>query len=254
MQFTTGQLKNIEKNLGNEWYRLNHLYHIVDPNGVTRIMKWNKAQKWLYDNLHSRNIILKSRQRGFTTAIQALALDRAIWNKNFNVGIIAHRDTDAKDFFRRKIKFMYDRLLDFIKEFCPAKSSTEQRLHLDNGSSIHVSMTIRSGTINFLHISELAYISQRDPQRAREIRLGGFPAVPPSGTIVIESTNEGEEGVYAEQWHGAVASEQGIDAGADRTPEDWKPFFFPSYERPENRYHGVKVDIPERPSGNWRRK
>ena len=45
-------------------YRMNNLYHIVDRDGNDIKFKMNPVQEDVFDNLHSRNLILKARQLG----------------------------------------------------------------------------------------------------------------------------------------------------------------------------------------------
>lgn len=42
-----------------------------------------------------------------------------------------------------------------------------------------------------MHVSELAKMAKRFPDRAREVVNGGFESVPTNGTIIVESTHEG---------------------------------------------------------------
>ena len=60
-----------------------------------------------------------------------------------------------------------------------------------NGSKITAGTSLRGGTFQFLHVSELGYVAAHAPLRAREIVTGGMNAVSKDGVIVRESTHEG---------------------------------------------------------------
>jgi hypothetical protein len=48
-------------------WRLNNLYTVTDKNGRRVTFTMNSAQQALYHAMHRQNVILKARQRGFTT-------------------------------------------------------------------------------------------------------------------------------------------------------------------------------------------
>jgi len=150
----------------------------------------------LYHDLWYREVILKARQRGFTTFIDIYALDSCLFNSNFTAGIIAHSLEDSKKIFRTKVKFPYDNLPDGIKELVPASSDRADEYVFGNGSSISVGTSYRSGTLQLLHVSEFGKIAAKYPERAKEIKTGAFEAVPKNGIIVVESTAEGNGGYF----------------------------------------------------------
>jgi hypothetical protein len=56
-------------------WRLNNLYFIADKQGRRVKFQMNSAQEARYREMHNQNVILKARQRGFTTFIQLFMLD-----------------------------------------------------------------------------------------------------------------------------------------------------------------------------------
>lgn len=195
--------------------------------------KPNAAQRQFIEKLHYRNVILKARQLGFTTLIAILWLDHALFVANQRVGIIAHSDTDAKVIFRDKVKFAYDNLPPEIREMFPLqKKAADELLFAHNNSSIRVALSMRSGTIHRLHISEMGKIAKRFPDRAREIVTGSLPAVPAKGIAVIESTAEGRDGEFYK-----IASRAEARAkSAHIRPlgrKEWRFHFFPWHVMPE---------------------
>lgn len=159
----------------------------------------NEAQMLLLNDLHNRNIILKARQMGFSTLIEIMALDHALFNKDQSVVITAHTVADAKKLMRTKVQYAYDRLPAWLRKRMPTETrSKEQMIFGHNGSVIEVTTSARGGTVNFLHVSEMGKIAAKFPDKAEEITSGSLQAVPKTGLCFIESTAEGQAGVFYE--------------------------------------------------------
>ena len=126
-------------------WRLNNLYLITDRNGRRVTFTMNSAQEALYRAMHRQNVILKARQRGFTTFIQLLMLDACLFNRDVRAGTIAHTLPNAEVIFRDKIRFPYDQLPEMIKAAVPARNDNSTELLLANNSSIRVGVSLRSG-------------------------------------------------------------------------------------------------------------
>lgn len=226
--------------------RLNSLYWIVDEDGNVVQFKMRPVQYALYRELWYRNIILKSRQHGFTTELAIMALDTTIFNQNYAAGIIAHKMSDAQKIFRNKIKFPYKRLPDEIKALAPIDKETSEEIVFGNGSSISVSTSFRSGTLQWLHISEYGKIAAKFPAKAEEIDTGALEAVHQNGVITIESTAEGNYGLFKDKVDQAVALQ---DSKAKLARLDWKLHFVPWWKDPKNKVAPDEVfhiTIPER--------
>ena len=136
----------------NKWWRLNNLYHIINEHGKKVKFRCNPLQKKFYDNLWYLNMLLKARQFGGTTFTDIYFLDDCIFTRNLEAGIIAHNRDDAQKIFRRKVKFPYDNLPDGLKSQCALTTDSRQELAFSNGSVIYVATSIRSGTVQRLHI------------------------------------------------------------------------------------------------------
>src|SRR5690606_37796486 len=122
----------------------------------------------LLSGLHYLNINLKARQLGFTTFIQIYMLDMAVFYPDTRCGVIAHALDDATVIFWDKIKFPSDNLPDQIKAANPIRKNNTTELELANNSVIRVGTPLRSGTLQFLHISEFGKICAKMPHKARE--------------------------------------------------------------------------------------
>lgn len=210
-------------------WRLNNLYTIIDKHGKAVPFRPNWAQQELLEGFHTRNLILKARQLGMTTLMCLVQLDDCIFTPNTRAALIAHKLDDAKRIFRDKVKFPYDQLDDALKSAVAATQDSTDMLSLVNNSSFSVSTSARSGTLNWLHVSEYGKICAQYPEKAREIRTGSFPAAE-NGVITIESTAEGEEGDFFDR---CKVAQELASVGVELTNRDPKFFFFPWYREPK---------------------
>ncbi|MFM0101987.1 terminase [Paraburkholderia rhynchosiae] len=231
----------LAKDFGDPVWRLHNLYWITDKSGKVVRFTPNAEQSQFLEALHYRNVILKARQLGFSTLIQLIELDAAVFTSNIRAGVIADTMDNVTTIFRDKIRFAYDRLPDGIKaERHPiTESSTE--LLLSNNSSVRVGTSMRSGTLQYLHISEFGKICAKSPDKAREIVTGAIPAVAPDGFLFVESTAEGREGAFHDM---VEASRKRM--GRKHLAIEEKFHFFAWYGRPEYEVDPESVVISQK--------
>ncbi|WP_372830990.1 terminase [Pontibacterium sp.] len=260
-RFDKGELtdkKELLVALSLKWFRLNTLYKIKvktssSKNGkaISRVKRFrpNKAQRQRYLEGFTRNIILKARQLGFTTFEMIDSLDDCIFNENYSAGCIAHKLDSAKDIFRNKIKFAYEKIpavwrqifddIDF--DFPVPVNDKGEGYVFSNGSSIQVGTSYRGDTLQRLHVSEFGKICAKFPDKAEEIVTGAFEAVPLDGQLTLESTAEGNEGYFFDYCQEAQAIE---GMGTELTPLDFKFHFFPWWDDPSYTLPPDTVVIP----------
>lgn len=219
----------ILKQFSDPRWRLNNLYTIVDEQGQAVPFRMNWAQEQFFDDMHYLNVILKARQLGFTTFIQLFMLDACLFYPDTHAGVIAHTRDDAKAFFRDKVKFPYEHLPDALKAKNPATLDSADTLAFANGSSMRVGTSLRSGTMQYLHVSEYGKLCAKYPDKAREVKTGAFNTVHPGQFIFVESTAEGQEGEFFDMVQRARALE---DAGRKPGQMDFKFHFFPWWRHP----------------------
>lgn len=217
------------KKLSDQRWRLNNLYSIKDPYGKKVVFHPNWAQQELLDNLHNCNIVLKARQLGITTLFCIYLLDQVLWNDNIQAGIIAHTLDDAQNIFVDKLKFAFDNLHPAIRPLFRAVGDSAKELSFSHGSVIRVGTSLRSSTLQFLHISEFGKICAKYPEKAREVITGALNTIHPGQFIVIESTAEGREGAYYEMTQQAFKMLKENKKFGDM---DFYPFFFPWWKHP----------------------
>lgn len=249
-------IEELAAGLDDPIWRISNLYKIIikgeddDDEGLVVDFRPNRAQRRLIKRLHSRNLILKARQLGFTTLIAIVWLDTALFSKDpIRCGIVAQDRESAEVIFRDKVKFAYEHLPEPLREQFPLKRETAtELLFAHNGASIRVATSMRSGTIHRLHVSEFGKICAKYPDKAREVVTGSIPAVPQSGIIVIESTAEGQDGDFYKMVQRALARQE---QGKPLTPRDYRLHFYPWWE--EEAYSlDTPVDLTEKDRKTFR--
>ena len=218
---------------------MDNLYYIQDKNGNKIKFVRNESQLKFWDDMWFINIILKDRQRGFSTLIAMFILDSCLFNKNISAGIIDLTLPDAK-LKLKKVSFAYRNLPDFIKETIPTTRDSAEAMEWANDSSVYVGTSHRGGTLQILHKSEMGKVSVRFPERAREIRTGALNTVAPGNFIFDESTAEGSAGEFFED---CKAAQELQDKGTELTKLDTKFHFFGWWMGTENEIDPRGVEI-----------
>lgn len=220
-------VSEFEAKLSDREWRLENLYYVVDDRGDVVRFKMRPQQKKLLSRLHDRNLVLKARQLGFTTFVMILMLDAVLFRSNTSCGVIAHGLREASDLFRKKILFAYDLLPEWLRLLRPVKKRTAGELILGNGSSITVGVSLRSGTYQYVHVSEFGKICRLYPQRAEEVVTGTLQTLHEGSILFIESTAEGRQGYFYDYSMAALAKAR---AGQKLTRLDNRLHFFPWFD------------------------
>lgn len=218
----------------------NGFYKVKDKTGHIVPFKMNEDQANFINNRHGLDLILKARQKGFTTVIQLSMLDDCLFCPNTAAGVIAHNLQDAKSFFADKIKFAYDQLPDEFKQVVSAEQDSADSLKFSNGSSIRVGTSLRSGTLQKLHVSEYGKLCAKYPEKAREVKSGAFNTVQAGQSITVESTAEGHSGHFFE-----LCEQAKNIAGKQLTDLDFKFHFAPWWTSPEYVLSGPVTETTE---------
>lgn len=241
--------------LNDPLWRLHHLYWIENKAGHLQRFKPNAAQLRLHRNLWYRNAVLKARQLGISTYVAMLMLDRCLFTPHFHAGIIDKTLPDAEQKLE-KLRFAWehldylpphateqDRALACLGAMLKQQSGMQKRnewhpvadartrLAFANGSDVRLGTTLRGGTLQLLHVSELAHVSVHAPWRAREIRTGAINTVPADGTIILESTHEG--GRYGVNYEMTLRAMENSAKAAELSPLDFRFFFFSWADNPD---------------------
>ncbi len=221
----------LDKRMRSPFWRMNNIYWVMQEQGHPVKFHMTIVQYILYITMHWINIVLKSRQHGITTFVCIFFLDYCLFNSNKRAGIIAHKDKDAKRIFDDKIKYAYYHLPETLKERIPAVKDNDGQLKFANNSSIYVSTSMRSGTLQRLLVSEYGYMCTHYPKRAAECKTGAFETIHEGGITFVESTTES----VGDDWQDMceLAEKMSI-ARTKLTRLDGKFFFFAWFDKPEN--------------------
>jgi len=225
-------LKQLAVFLANKHWRLDNLYTIVDKEDNVGILKMNYAQTVLFKVKHPKTITLKSRQQGISTYKVAEGLDRCIFEANSQNGIQSYGLSESKKLYAKAL-FMWEHFDPTIKKSLGIKLvvANSEGFKFNNGSTLKIG-NFRGDTLSSLHVSELAKIAKKFPEKAEELNTGAFEAVSTNSSISIESTAEGKGGLFYEMWQRAelrlkLVGEEGL------TPLDFYPIFLSWTDDPD---------------------
>ena len=229
------------------WYLENFVYiRTKDQSLVKLCMK--PAQKRLYDIIAAeraagrpvRIVILKARQLGFSTVIEALFFHDTATRRLVETLIIAHSSDATTKLFRMN-KLFFDKLPQVLRPM--RKNSNAREIVFENPekdaekkarnpgllSAIRCVTAGSDGagrgsTLTNVHASEAAFW-----KNMKETLDGLLSAVPddPNTAVIIESTPDGFN-EFKDFWDDAVAGKNGF-----------LPLFFPWYEEP-----GYRKEVP----------
>ncbi len=205
-------------------------FKIRPKNGSITNFILNRAQLYIHERLEAqlketgkiRAIILKGRQQGCSTYVQARYFHKTITNRGMKTFILTHEGQATKNLFEMTKRY-YEYLPDGL---CPKpdKDSVKELnfASLDSGYAIGTAGnkgTGRSQTVQLLHGSEVAFW-----QHAETHALGLMQAVSsePGTEIILESTANGIGNYFHSIW---VSAEQGKN--------DFQAIFIPWYWQDE---------------------
>lgn len=239
---------------------------IKDKNSKIIPLKMNQPQTELYNRIKElkkekkpvRVIILKARQMGFSTLTEAILFKEVATKHNVNAGIITHEAKATNNLFTMS-KLFYDNLPNPIKPNIRNRNAQELNFNNENNTGLNskiVCMTAgdgagRSGTFNFLHLSEFAFWSGDK----KEAYISLMQTVPrnENSMVIIESTANGYE-YFKELWDKAVKKESDfipVFIGWNKLKEyqmEYTGFQLTEEEKELQRIYGLTLEQLE-----WRR-
>lgn len=214
----------------------------------TRIIPFvpNKPQKILIDYVLRcieekrpvKAIILKARQMGLSTAVEAIIYWYTSTNKNINSVIIGHDDSSSKNLYMMFRRY-YDNTNPLFKPSIRYNTRTDLSFERfdDTGKQVGLGSSIktatagnkaagRSDTINLLHASELGEWENGEELVASLMEtVPDEPVMEKPSMMFLESTAKGRGTYFHKEFKAAMNGEN-----------NFTPFFFPwwildTYER-----------------------
>ena len=177
-----------------------------------------------------RVIILKARQLGMSTLVQAYLLWKAVTRPNSGGLVVAHLEDPAGELFG-KIELMYENLpkplFDELESIRDTKKKGKKLawsgkqnslLYVDTARNLALG---RGQTFQTVHLSELAFYDWPE-----EIMFGLNQAIPtkPGTCVIIESTANGMGNYFHKRW---IKAKEGLGY--------YEPLFLPWTDEPEYR-------------------
>ncbi|OCA02190.1 hypothetical protein [Akkermansia glycaniphila] len=226
-------------------WRLQNIYAIKPKSGPVCKFKPNEAQRMYYNRMWYCNHILKARQMGFSTLISIDNLDALLFRPGTIAGIIDNTEDDAKkklQIVKRAYEYLDDPKVHpdtwkfgaWLKKQVAMKASASE-IKFSNGSEIYCGVSLRGGTLQRLHVSELGKTAAFSPAKAAEINSGALNTIEPGQIINIESTHEGgRTGLHYQKLRAAMKR-----VGQELTEIDFQFHFYPWFLMRE-----YKLDYP----------
>jgi hypothetical protein len=186
---------------------------------VNKIKELQRAKKPV------RILVLKARQWGSSTIVQALIMHRSRFSPFHDALVIGNRDQTTKNLMAMNRR-MYENFSPAVLDGWDRKiSQTDRNYEWENGSILQIDTAgqpeaARSSTRDFIHGTEVAFWPN-----GGSVLDAMMPGVPdtPSSVVILESTSNGDAGVFWELWEGSK----------DDDFSDWERVFVPWSVHPE---------------------
>jgi len=169
------------------------MFYIVDTDMLSVPFRLNPPQLQINSELSNMDIILKARQEGVSSLVDARFLADWLTVENVRSVVISHEDKATQRLFDRVRYFLESVSRTFPGEL-PYKLKYNSRYEIVNlykNSTFYIGTAGsrafgRGDTIHNLHVSELAMWAEQE-----RMMTGLLQSVPKDGKIVIESTANG---------------------------------------------------------------
>lgn len=188
---------------------------ILTKKGTKEPLALNEAQQYIHEQLEQqladtgkvRALILKGRQQGASTYVEARLYHKTSHRKGVRAFILTHLDEATANIFAMAKRY-HEHCPALVKPSTAASNAKELVFDkLDSGYKVATAGskgTGRSATIQYFHGSEVAYWPNAQTHFA-----GALQAVPdaPGTEVILESTSAGPEGLFYEMCRDASAGQ-----------------------------------------------
>lgn len=226
----THHTTDLYKAVEDDWLFAASFLKVKSKNMTIVPFDFNAAQLDFYRNRTGRDIILKARQHGFSTLLQARKFKLSLTQSFSGITL---SDTDDNT---QKLRWISQRFYDYLPEVVrpPNRSKTSVRSTSYEGIDSEVICITagaktagRGGTYSFMHASEVAFWRDTD-----SVFAGALQAMTPNAEIYLESTPNGIQGRFYEL---CMASLEGEPV--------WKLHFYPWWWAKE---YSIELDENEK--------
>lgn len=177
-------------------------FEIVDKKQQVVPFLLNKAQEDFLGKMSEKNVILKSRQLGFSSLLLAVLTLRFLFKQNQRCVVVSH-ETSATQFLLDRVKFYVASLEKKHNTKVPLKyNSRSEMVNEAMNSTFYVGTAGsrsfgRGDTLTALLLSEFAFYDNPE-----SLLTGALQAVVPDGLVFIETTANGFN-FFKTFWDGA---------------------------------------------------
>jgi hypothetical protein len=216
--------------------------NIRTKSGEPKLFTFNRAQEYLHRRLEEqkkaigkvRAVILKGRQQGCSTYIQARFFHKVITSRGKKAFILTHDKEATKNLFGMAQRFYENLEPGFIRKPDTANAKEMYFRELDSGYAVGTAgnkSVGRSQTIQLMHASEVAYWAF-----AEEHSKGILQAVSnePGTEILMESTANGIGNYFHQRWLSAQTEDN-----------EYQAIFLPWYWQDEYTYSAENFGLTD---------
>jgi hypothetical protein len=213
--------------------------------GQPNLFKFNRAQEYLHKRLEDqrkangrvRAVILKGRQQGCSTYIQARFFHQVITSRGKKAFILTHDKEATKNLFSMAQRFYENLEVGLVPKPDTANAKELYFRELDSGYSVGTAgnkSVGRSQTIQLMHASEVAFWAF-----AEEHSKGILQAISnENGTeIILESTANGIGNYFHSRWYNAIQADN-----------EYQAIFLPWYWQDEYVHNAENINLTEEES------
>ena len=236
------KIENLRRMVQDFDFYSRHCLKIADKNARVIPFEMNRAQRFIHERLEEqqkrtgyvRALILKGRQQGATTYIQARFRWKLKHRKQLKAYVVAHEQAASDNIFKIAKRY-HDLEPTSVRPTTGASNAKELWFsRLDSRYAVATAGTAeigRSGTAQYFHASEYAFWKNADTHWA------GIGQVVPSGAnaagteIIVETTANGVNNDFYKRWQQAVAGKGEYiaifvpwfwdDGYRKQVPDDW---------------------------------
>jgi phage terminase large subunit-like protein len=161
LEWTPEQIKEFLKCKDDPLYFIKTYVKIVNVDeGLVPFELYNFQEDIVGSVVNNRFTICKMpRQSGKTTTVAAAILWHVLFNENYNVAILAHKQSQSKEILSR-IQLAYEHLPRWLQ--MGVSEWNKGNIELENGSKILASATsssaVRGGSFNLIYLDEFAFV------------------------------------------------------------------------------------------------
>lgn len=198
-----------------EYFLSNYVYIQNPTMGGSVLFEPREYQKDIGSLVEDNNFVIINapRQTGKSTIMAGILLWYAIFQDDTKIGISANKKDAAREIMER-IQYAYEEMDYWLKPV--VKDYNKFSMSFDNGSKIEAGATTESGfrgkSFSIIYLDEFAHIK---PSIAEAFWVSLLPTITGAGSaskskVLITSTPNGTEGLFAQLWFGAVHGDNGF--------------------------------------------